>query len=161
MQIPPTADLIAPQEGLAYLDVQAMTLPYPLLALNAWDKALTRPLPLLRVAFALRDTISVCFGVRRIGGFSGRRKSDLTQGDMLDFFLIERLAPEVLTLTALDRHLDVMTCVTTSDQTLIITSSVKTDLWFGKACMLPVRVAQRYIVRAMFSQFPDRDHPAL
>lgn len=153
---PPTADLVAPRNALAYLDVQSMALPYPLRALEAWDRLMAKPLPFMKAAFAVRDAISARFGVKRIGGFSGTRKADPAQGDMLDFFLIERIAPDVLTLTVRDRHLDVMTCVTTGEQRLTITSSVTTHNWFGKAYMVPVGIAHRAIVRATFARLRSR-----
>lgn len=153
MPMPPaTAQLIAPRHELAYLDVQSMALPYALEAIVAWDRVMAQPLPLMKFAFALRDVVSARFGVKRIGGFSGTRKAGLAPGDNLDFFVIEHLAPEVLTLTVRDSHLDVLTCVTTGERTLSITSSVKTHNWFGRAYMVPVGVAHRYIVRAMFAQ---------
>jgi hypothetical protein len=59
-------------------------------------------------ADALRDAISARFGVKRIGGFSGGLLKVSQVGGHLDFFLIERLVDTMMTLTARDRHLDVM-----------------------------------------------------
>ena len=152
--MPPAADLdapdlIAPRDQLAFFDSQSIPLPHPITALEGWNLQMARPLPLMALAFRIRDAISVRFGVKRIGGFSGRRSETVRPGDRLDFFLVERADPQVLTLTERDRHLDVMTCITTTGGRLAITSSVVTHNWFGRAYMLPVGPAHRLIVRAM------------
>ena len=142
-------DLVAPRALLAFHDAQSLDLPQPLTAAEAWNMVMARPLPLMATAFAIRDAISARFGVQRIGGFSGRPTGTPEVGDHLDFFLVEKSAPHILTLTARDRHLDVMTCITTQDQRLVITSSVITHNLFGRAYMLPVGPAHRLIVRSM------------
>lgn len=154
MLIAPTedAELVAPKAELTYFDAQSLSLPRPMAALDAWNTIMAKPMPLLAFAFRVRDAISARFGVKRIGGFSGKQQANLKEGDYLDFFLIEHLSPDMLTLTERDRHLDVMTCVTTSDQTLTITSSVKTHNLYGKAYMLPVGPAHRIIVRTMLAR---------
>lgn len=147
--LPHACDLVAPRADLSFLDCQSVPLPAPMTALEAWNRVMARPLPGMALAMRLRDAISARFGVRRIGGFSGRRVSAVQPGDHLDFFLVERAAPQVLTLTARDRHLDVMTCVTTGDGRLAITSSVITHNRFGRLYMLPVAPAHRLIVHIM------------
>lgn len=107
------------------------------------------PLPLLGLAFRVRDAISARFGVKRIGGFSGEVRGFVQEGDTLDFFLVETVNDAVLTLSARDRHLDVLTCVTSVENTLTITSSVKVHNCFGWFYMLPLRPAHRLIVWAM------------
>jgi hypothetical protein len=147
--LPTDCDLVAPPGRLSFLDSQSLPLPAPMTALEAWNRVMARPLPGMALAMRLRDAVSARFGVRRIGGFSGRRVRAVQPGDHLDFFLVERAAPQVLTLTARDRHLDVMTCVTTGDRRLAITSSVITHNLFGQLYMLPVAPAHRLIVRSM------------
>lgn len=147
--LPPDCDLIAAPDRLAFLDSQSIPLLWPITALQGWNLQMARPLPLMALAFRIRDAISARFGVKRIGGFSGRRATEVRPGDHLDFFLVERAEPQVLTLTERDRHLDVMTCLTTTGGRLAITSSVVTHNWFGRAYMLPVGPAHRLIVRAM------------
>ena len=149
MQLPPHAQLIAPPADLAYLDSQSVTLPAPITALEAWRRVMAKPLPGLRWAFWLRDAISARFGVQRIGGFSGAKVGAPQVGDHLDFFLIEHIDDQVLSLTARDRHLDVMTCVTVNGADLAITASVVTHNGFGRLYMLPVAPAHRLIVWAM------------
>lgn len=105
--------------------------------------------PLLGAAFWIRDTISGWFGVRRIGGFTGTQRDSVAVGDRLDFFLVEAVAPDLLVLTERDRHLDVMTCISTSGNRVTITSSVITHNWFGRAYMLPVGTAHKVLVSAM------------
>jgi Protein of unknown function (DUF2867) len=87
--------------------------------------------------------------VRRVGGFSGRHGDAPGVGDTLDFFRVERAAPDFLTLTGRDRHLDVMTCVTCEGTRLSITASVVTHNRFGRVYMSPVAPAHRLIVAAM------------
>lgn len=82
------------------------------------------PLPGMALAFRIRDAISARFGVKRIGGFSRRRDQAPKVDDRLNFFLVERIDPR-------DRRVDVMTCITTLDQRLTITSSVKVHNGFG------------------------------
>lgn len=149
MQLPPHAQLVAPRSALAFLDSQSVSLPVPITALQAWRLVMAKPLPGLGVAFWLRDAISARFGVVRIGGFSGAAVGDPQVGDRLDFFLIEHIDDQVLSLTARDQHLDVMTCVTVSGCALAITASVVTHNWFGRAYMIPVAPAHRVIVWAM------------
>jgi hypothetical protein len=147
--MPDDCDLVAPREKLAFYDSQSIPLPRPVTALEAWNLQMARPLPLMALAFRIRDAISARFGVKRIGGFSGQRADRVAAGDRLDFFLVERVTPQVLTLTERDRHLDVMTCITTTSGQLAITSSVITHNLFGRAYMLPVGPAHKVIVRAM------------
>jgi hypothetical protein len=148
-RIPPGCDLIAAPDRLAFFDSQSIALPRPITALEGWNLQMARPLPFMALAFRIRDAISARFGVKRIGGFSGARAMAVVPGDHLDFFLVERADPQVLTLTERDRHLDVMTCITTTGGRLAITSSVVTHNWFGRAYMLPVGPAHRLIVRLM------------
>jgi hypothetical protein len=147
--LPPDADLLAPPGHLDFLDSQSLALPAPLTAIEAWNQIMQRPLPLMGLAFRIRDAISTRFGVQRIGGFSGRSQTTPQVGQMLDFFRVERATPQMLTLTARDRHLDVMTCVTSRDGRLAITASVVTHNWFGRAYMWPVAPAHRLIVWLM------------
>lgn len=156
MQLPRHAQLIAPRAGLAYLDSQSATLPVPITVLQAWRLVMAKPLPGLRAAFWLRDAISARFGVARIGGFSGDVVAKPRVGDHLDFFLIEHLDDQVLTLTARDRHLDVMICATVEAARLSITASVITHNWFGRLYMIPVAPAHKLIVWAMLRRVQQR-----
>ena len=146
------ADLVAPQSDLDFHDVRSIDLPYPMTALEAWNIAMQEPLPGVKLAFKIRDAISSVFGVKPIGGFSGRKASAPKVGEKLDFFLIERMEPEMVTLSSRDRHLDVLTCITTHNQQLTITSSVKTHNWFGKAYMLPVGPGHKLIVNVILKR---------
>jgi hypothetical protein len=150
-------DLIAASEQLSFCDTQSIALPHPLRAIDAWNMVMADPLPLIGTAFALRDAISARFGVKRIGGFSGRHQpSDVRVGDRLDFFVVERAEEHVLTMTERDKHLDVMTCVRTHDQRLSITTSVITHNRFGRVYMLPVAPAHKIIVWSMLRRLKRR-----
>ena len=143
----PEPVFLADRSALDYLDIQTVAVARPMTALQAWMLISEQTGPLMRLAFRIRDTISAVFGVRRIGGFSGSRRGDVTVGDHLDFFLVEHVEPNLLVLTVRDRHLDVMTCVTTGAHSVSITASVVTKNLFGRLYMLPVGFAHRHIVR--------------
>ncbi|RUS64975.1 DUF2867 domain-containing protein [Pseudorhodobacter sp. E13] len=138
--------LVAPAEQLDYHNAQSLTLPRAITALEAWNIAMRNPVPGMAAAMWLRDRISGLFGVTPIIGFSGTQRANVQRGDRLDFFLVEDITDQLLVLTARDRHLDVMTTVTTYDQILTITSSVITHNRFGRAYMLPVGLAHKVIV---------------
>ena len=147
MDTHPTPDLVAPCDELAYYDRQ--TLPQPMTPLQVWQAMMARPLPLIGLAFRIRDAVAARFGVKRISGFSGTVVTEVAPGDHLDFFLVERSTPHALTLTERDRHLDVMIAVTVEGCDLAITASVITHNAFGRAYMLPVAPAHRLIVWAL------------
>ncbi|WP_027259369.1 DUF2867 domain-containing protein [Leisingera aquimarina] len=138
--------ILAPAKELDFLDTQSVVLPAPVTPLEAWNIMHAKPLPGMKLAFQLRDAISACFGVKRIGGISRAPKAAVKTGDKLDFFLVEALSDEVMTLTVRDQHLDVMTCVSSSSGVLSVTSSVKTHNLFGRIYMIPVRPAHKLIV---------------
>jgi hypothetical protein len=143
----PEAVTLADHSRLDYFDSQTVAIPKSITALEAWSLISEQTGPGMRLAFKIRDVISALFGVRRIGGFSGVRRDNVTAGDHLDFFLVERIEPNVLILTARDNHLDVMTCVNTGAGSVSITASVVTKNFFGRLYMLPVGLAHRRIVR--------------
>ncbi|MBB5516845.1 hypothetical protein FHS89_002887 [Rubricella aquisinus] len=143
------ADLVGPEDALDFCDCHRIALAAPITSIAAWDRMTRGPAPLLKAAFWLRDTISAPFGVRKSGGFAGRRGADPRVGEMLDFFLIERLEDDILSLTARDSHLDVMACLTLTGTEAAITTSVITHNRFGRAYMLPVGIAHPFVVRAM------------
>lgn len=150
--IPAEADLVAPREALNFLNSRGVDLPRQVTALEAWNLIMSQPLPGLKLAFQVRDAISALFGVERISGFSGETPAAPQVGDKLDFFLIERIEPEILTLSARDRHLETIACVTTHGGRLAITSSVKTHNFFGRLYMLPVGPAHKLIVNLMLKR---------
>lgn len=143
---------LGPIAILDYHDSQTVTLPRAVTPLEAWNTIMASPQPVLRAAFKVRDAVSSRFGVKQIGGFSGKPVGDVIAGQYLDFFLVEEVAPDSLVLTERDRHLDVMTCISSDGSALTITSSVITHNWFGRAYMLPVGVAHRIIVRNMLAR---------
>lgn len=158
-------DIVAPRDRLAYHHAQSLALPCDLTPLEAWNAMMARPLPLLGLAFRLRDAISARFGVKRIGGFSQSARASVRLGGKLDFFTVERNDPEALTLTERDRHLDVMIAVTTRNRLLTITASVVTHNGFGRIYMLPVGPVHRLIVwlllRRLAQELAAEGHAAL
>lgn len=106
-------------------------------------------LPGVRLAVRIRDAVSTRFGVKPIGALSVQRAAPPRVGDKLDFFTVERIEPEILTLSDRDRHLDVLSCVTIHDHRLEITSSVKVHNLYGRIYMIPVAPGHRLIVNAM------------
>ncbi|WP_417453768.1 DUF2867 domain-containing protein [Kiloniella sp.] len=153
--------ILAPREQLNFFDTQSVILSREISAPEAWQMITSNPAPIMKFAFRVRDKISGWFGVKPIKGFSGQWPDNLQIGDQLDFFVVEHISPTVLTLTARDRHLDVMTCITTDRATLTITSSVKTHNAFGRLYMIPVETAHKLIVRADLKRIKrhlDRNH---
>ncbi|AYD02666.1 DUF2867 domain-containing protein [Neorhizobium sp. NCHU2750] len=143
----PKPAIVADRSALDYYDSQTIDVPRAITALEAWTMITEQTGPLMRLAFKARDAISAPFGVRRIGGFAQPRRDEVKVGDHLDFFLVEDIGSDILVLTARDRHLDVMTCVTTGAGSVSITASVITKNRFGRLYMLPVGLAHRQIVR--------------
>lgn len=139
--------ILAAVETLDYFDSQSATLSRSLSPLEAWNMGMQDPQPMLQLAFRIRDAVSKLFGVKAIGGFSGICKDSVQVGDYLDFFLVEYSDDKSLVLTERDRHLDVMTCLSTSGNEVSITSSVIVHNLFGRAYMLPVGIAHKFIVR--------------
>ncbi|QUJ75785.1 DUF2867 domain-containing protein [Sulfitobacter albidus] len=145
-------EIIAPRDQLNFLHQHTVEMARPLTPLEAWFAMTRDPLPLLQTAFRIRDAVSARFGVARIGGLSGREPGFVQAGDRLDFFTVETIDDTRLSLTARDRHLDTMSCLTVRGRTLTLTSSVKVHNWFGRLYMLPVAPAHRVIVRRMMAR---------
>ena len=141
--------ILAPLDRLDYFDSQTVSLSRDISPLQAWNLIMEDPQPLLKWAFKLRDALSKPFGVKSIGGFSGAPKDTVRAGDFLDFFLVEVSDDRTLVLTERDRHLDVMTCVSSHAGDVTITSSVTVHNRFGTAYMVPVGIAHKRIVRSM------------
>lgn len=143
---------LAPVSELYYFDSQSILIENSLTALEAWNIAMANPLPLMSLAFKIRDAVSARFGVKRIGGFSSVRQASISVGDKLDFFVVEHVTPDVLALTERDTHLDVMTCISTQDKKVTITSSVVVHNTFGRVYMVPVGIAHKIIVRSTLNR---------
>ncbi|MDG1069206.1 MAG: DUF2867 domain-containing protein [Sulfitobacter sp.] len=149
---PTQIELVAPKAELNFFDQQSVELETPMTPLQVWTFLMKNPLPMIGFAFKVRDAISKWFGVKEIGGFSGHIPEFVQTGDKLDFFLVETVNDTVLTLSARDRHLDTVTCVTTSAGSLTITSSVKVHNRFGWFYMLAVGPAHKLIVRSILKR---------
>ncbi len=141
------ARILEPVPELDYFDTQSVQLCREITPLAAWNFIMEDPKPILKLAFWVRDVVSGMFSVKPIKGFSGNAVQVVTVGDHLDFFLVEYSDEKSLVLTARDRHLDVMTCISTNGPIVTITSSVRAHNFFGHAYMIPVSVAHRWIVR--------------
>jgi hypothetical protein len=148
---PTEARLLAPAANCHFLHCAKRDVKGAFTALEAWNHALSRPLPLVATAFKIRDAISARFGVHPIGGFTGRHVASVQAGERLDFFLVEESCATRLLLTERAKHLDVMTCLTATPTSagteIAITSSVVTHNAFGRAYMLFVGPAHRLIVQ--------------
>lgn len=131
---------------LDYYDCRSIPLPVETTALEAWNIMTANPALFMRLAFRVRDGISVWFGVKRIGGLSGKRREAVSAGEYLDFFLVEYSAPDMLVVTERDRHLDVMLCLSIRDRVCTITSSVVTHNRFGRCYMWPVGPVHKLII---------------
>ncbi|MDF2372905.1 MAG: DUF2867 domain-containing protein [Rhizobiaceae bacterium] len=140
--------LLAPPAELDFFDQQTIRLSRSVTPLEAWGIMTSRPSPVLKWAFRIRDFISSLFGVKKISGFSTASRKTVSVGQKLDFFLVEHVSNDVLSLSARDSHLDVLTCISRNGKELTITSSVKTHKIFGRIYMLPVAPAHKVIVRS-------------
>jgi hypothetical protein len=133
---------------LDFFDRQSVILSKSVAPLEAWGSMMSRPSFILNLAFRIRDAISSTFNVKRIGGFSKSAPKTVAVGDKLDFFLVEHVSEDVLSLSERDSHLDVLTCISRVGNELTITSSVKVHNTFGRLYMLPVGPAHKWIVRS-------------
>ena len=149
------AQIVAPFPEINFFDRQSISLSKEIQPLEAWRKITSKPPVILKLAFYLRDRISGWFGVRHIKGFSGTWPEKVVVNDQLDFFLVEALSDQILILTVRDKHLDVMTCISTDHKRLTITSSVKTHNAFGRAYMILVGPVHRLIVRGDLKRFKE------
>lgn len=147
---------LRPLPELDYYHSRSIALPEELTPLQAWNLMTAQPGGLMRLAFRIRDAISARFGVKRIGGFSGRRRDTVAAGDRLDFFLVERSDPDMLILTERDRHLDVMICVSTAERRLTVTASVVAHNTYGRVYMVPVGLAHKLIVASYLGRLKRR-----
>lgn len=135
-----------PIDTLDFYCPQSITLPEQITPQQAWTIVMSHRSPILGLAFKIRDAISACFGVQKIGRFTATTAVGAKVGQKLDFFVVEYTSDDVLSLSARDRHLDVLTCISTNQNTLTITSSVKTHNLFGRIYMIPVAPAHKLIV---------------
>ena len=140
--------VLAPTAELDFFDTQTISLSKSVTPLKAWNILMSRPSRILKFAFRTRDAISSKFGVKKISGFSTTSRETISVGEKLDFFLVENVTDNVLSLSERDSHLDVLTCVSVIENELTITSSVKTHNAFGRMYMIPVAPAHRMIVRS-------------
>lgn len=148
--------ILGPFATLDYFDTQTVILDRCISPLEAWNMIMSEPQPALKLAFQIRDRTSSHFGVRSINGFSRSKVETVSIGDRLDFFLVEYCDAESLVLTDRDVHLDVMTCISSDGSALSVTSSVRTHNWFGRAYMVPVGIAHKWIVRGMLKRLRER-----
>ncbi len=147
--------VLAPIEELQYFDSQSAQITSKVSPLEVWNTIVNHEQPLLKAAFWVRDQVSSLFGVKKIGGFRRGMTEKVREGEYLDFFLVEYVDDTTLVLTERDRHLDVMTCVSTDNNRVVITSSVKIHNWFGHAYMVPVGIAHKWIVRGMLKRLQN------
>jgi len=140
---------------LDFYDSQSIELAESISPLDAWHLITSRPMPVMAIAFRVRDFISSHFGVKKIGGFRKGSKRAVEIGSKLDFFLVEHICENVLTLSERDRHLDVLTCISRNEHWITISSSVITHNAFGRAYMLPVGPAHKLIVHAFLKRLKD------
>ena len=114
-----------------------------------WQRSTADDLPLLPLAFRVRDGISGLFGVAPIGGLRAPPPDEVRVGDKLAFFTVDAVRDDLLALAVRDRHLDVMACITTEGRKVQVTASVRVKNLFGHLYMLPVGPSHRLIVWAM------------
>lgn len=84
---------VTPCDRLDFLDVQSVTLAAPMRPVEVYGVLSGWMAQRRRWAFRLRDALSAPFGMRRIGGFSGRMSKAATEGEKLDVILVEHASP--------------------------------------------------------------------
>ena len=150
------ARVLEPLVDLGFFDTQSVQLCREITPIAAWNFIMEDLQPVLKLASRVRDGVFSLFGVEAIKGFSGKAVQTATVGEYLDFFLVEYADEETLVLTERDRHLDVMTCISTDGPAVSITSSVRVHNWFGHAYMIPVGAAHKWIVRGMLKRLQEK-----
>jgi len=112
----------------------------------------------LHAAFTIRDMCCALFQLQPIGGFSGQISSqEISAGDKLDFFDVQKVSNEELVLSSSDKHLVVVVTLNLAPamdgrRKLSVATSVKTHNLLGKLYMLPVKPAHGIIVRKMLDK---------
>ena len=160
--IGPLADddllILRPPGRLAYRHRHDAVLARPMTALEVVNAMTARPMPVVALAFRLRDALVRPFGLAPMGGFSGTRFEAAAPGDRLDFLTVVDARPDRLTLALRDRHLVALICVRVAGHDLTVLTSVAASNLLGRLYMIPVAPAHGIILRRMLR--PPLSRPA-
>jgi len=111
----------------------------------------------LRAAFKIRDFFCVALGLQPISGFSLRKKGNISVGDKLDFFYVEKISANELILSSNDKHLVVfvhllLNPISGKVNKISIETSVYVHNMLGVIYMIPVRFVHWIIVKKMLKR---------
>ncbi|EPG37762.1 DUF2867 domain-containing protein [Acinetobacter colistiniresistens] len=145
--------LVAPLEALNFLHQDYQYINKQLNALQAYHLMTGNPPFWLRIAFKIRDFLSLKLaGVQPIQGFGSPKAQTVKVNDKLDFFDVIKITETELFLQSADKHLRVLVALQIHEHDhiknkLSVTTSVVTYNFFGKVYMLPVSLVHGLIVR--------------
>jgi hypothetical protein len=126
-------------------------------ALAAYRAMTQSPPGWLAVAFRVRDALCRPFGLQPIGGFAGAAPAVAPlPGDRLDFFTVDAIAADQLTVSHRDRHLDVEVALSRHGLRGNLVTSVTTHNLLGRVYMLPVGLAHPMVVAALARRLATR-----
>lgn len=151
--------LISTPKELDYIHRSKIIVPSDLSAYDVYCQMTDDTSLLLKYAFKMRDTISALAGVKKIKGFSATKpRKPPIAGEYLDFFLVEFISNDEISLTSRDKHLSVMLSIKlkdneTDNNEVFIATSVITHNLFGKLYMLPVAPAHNILARRVEKKF--------
>lgn len=141
----------------AYRHDAAFDWPAGLDALAVYRAMTQSPPGWLAVAFRMRDALCRPFGLEPIGGFARAAPAMAPlPGEKLDFFTVDAIAADRLTLSHRDRHLDVEVALSRHGLRGSLVTSVTTHNLMGRAYMLPVGLAHPVIVAALAQRLATR-----
>ncbi|VXA54473.1 conserved hypothetical protein [Acinetobacter proteolyticus] len=145
--------LVAPLASLNYLHEAHQYIDKNLTVMQVYNLMTGHPPFWLRIAFKIRDFLSLKFGgVQPIKGFSSVKPENVSINEKLDFFDVVKITDKELYLQSTDKHLSVLVALQLQEHNeqeneLTVTTSVITYNLFGKIYMLPVSLVHDFIVK--------------
>lgn len=139
-------------------------------AWEAWRALNARPPIWLAAAYRLRDLLTRPFGVAPIAGHGGGAPDALPPrpGDTVQFFTVDAIGPDLVTLSVEDGHLDVLTHIRVlpagpaSAKSGRMRVEVGSQVWtwnrVGRVYMMPTGIGHRLLVAGMLKRLA-RDMP--
>jgi hypothetical protein len=145
--------LVAPLSQLNYLHETHQYIDKNLNVMQVYSLMTGNPPIWLRIAFKIRDVLSLKFGgVQPIKGFDSSKPTHVQVNEKLDFFDVVKITDKELFLQSTDKHLSVLVALQLHahdelKNELSVTTSVITYNFFGKIYMLPVSLIHGFIVK--------------
>lgn len=145
--------LVAPLAALNYLHEAHQYIDKNLTVMQVYNLMTGHPPFWLRIAFKIRDFLSLKLGgVQPISGFDSVKPENVQINEKLDFFDVVKITDKELYLQSTDKHLSVLVALQLQEHNeqeneLTVTTSVITYNLFGKIYMLPVSLVHDFIVK--------------